>query len=124
MSRHRTPLLTRLRRHRGLWVLAVAVLLLKLVSSSVCLGDAPAKRLAVAQTAVGISAMAADTGGDDGCLLGEAGDCHCACAHSLTLASADFVAVLPQPLPRMAMAPRIVGHVPDASGSLLRPPIA
>lgn len=124
MSRTATPLLTRLRRHRGWWALAVAVLLLKLVSSSVCLGDAPAKRLAVAQTAVGVAAMAADIGGDDGCLLGEAGDCHCNCSHSLTVASADFVAVLPPSLPRMAMVPRIAGHVPDASGSLLRPPIA
>lgn len=102
----------------------MAVLLLKLVSSSVCLGDAPAQRLAVAQTAVGISAVATDIGGDDGCLLGEVGDCHCACAHSLTVASADFVGGLPPLLLRMATAPRIAGHVPEASGSLLRPPIA
>lgn len=124
MSRHRTPLLSRLRRHRGLWVLAVAVLLLKLVSSSVCLGDAPAKRLAVAQTAVGVAAMAADTGGNDGCLLGEAGDCHCACVHSLTVASADFAVDLPLPVLRQTPPPRVADHVPDLAGSLLRPPIA
>ena len=37
----RTPLLVRLRRHRGLWVLAVAVLLIKLATGTICLADGP-----------------------------------------------------------------------------------
>jgi len=86
MTRPRPPLLTRLRRHRGLWVLAVAVLLIKLVAGTVCLADAPDKRL-VSTTTVSAVSMPADTAianvsADDAsaCLLGEA-DCHCACAH-------------------------------------------
>ena len=39
MSRSVPTLLTRLRRHRGLWVLVMAVLLIKLVSGSVCVAD-------------------------------------------------------------------------------------
>lgn len=123
MSRTATPLLTRLRRHRGLWVLAVAVLLLKLVSSSVCLGDAP-QRLAAAQAAVGVAALVADAGNDDGCLLGEAGGCHCACAHSLTVTSdgAAF-ALSPQPA-RLKPDRPATDRLPAVTGSLLRPPIA
>ena len=39
MSSSAMPLLKRLRRHRGLWVLVMAVLLIKLVSGSVCVAD-------------------------------------------------------------------------------------
>lgn len=124
MSRAVTPLLTRLRRHRGLWLLAVAVLLLKLVSSSVCLGDAPAQRLAAAQAAVGVAAWVADADAGGDCLLGEAADCHCACAHSLTVTSAGIAFVLsPQPA-RLEPARSAAGRLPAATGSLLRPPIA
>ncbi|GAB3793610.1 hypothetical protein [Dyella agri] len=124
MSRTATPLLTRLRRHRGLWVLALAVLLIKLVTSSVCLGDAPSQRLVAAQAAVGVAALAVDAGTDDGCLLGEAGGCHCACAHSLTVTSASVAfALSPQP-ERLEPARSDTGHLPAVTGSLLRPPIA
>lgn len=124
MSRHATPLLTRLRRHRGLWSLAVAVLLIKLVASSICLGDAPRARLAAAQTTVAVAALATDASADDACLLGEAGGCHCACAHALTLTSSGVAMPVAPPATRASVAPFDVGRVPAGGGSLLRPPIA
>lgn len=123
MPRDATPLLTRLRRHRGLWVLAVAVLLLKLASSSICLGDRPAAGMAVAQAA-GIAVAAADVQVDDACLLGEAGECHCACAHALTLTSGGVSLPAAPVLARLLAVPLAAGRIPAATGSLLRPPIA
>ena len=120
-----TPLLTRLRRHRGLWALAVAVLLIKLVSSSICLGDDPAVRLAATQTAATavVDSMAADPSPDGACLLGEASACHCACAHALTLTTS--MTPLAAPIAAGVESPRFsLGLVPDTTGSLLRPPIA
>lgn len=123
----RTPLLTRLRRHRGLWVLAMAVLLIKLVSSSVCAGDGPTAELAAGQTAASVSlAMDAPTiatAGDAACLLGETGGCHCACAHASTLISRVALPVAP-PDAGIASLHGALGFVPETTGSLLRPPIA
>lgn len=118
-------LLTRLRRHRGLWVLAVAVLLIKLVSGTVCLGDGAAARFAVA-SAVPAAAMASavdSADAADACLLGEAGGCHCACAHSVAL---PVALVLPVARVDFSFAsPEIhSGFTPATPGSLLRPPIA
>lgn len=44
MIRSSQPLLVRLRRHRGLWVVALVVLLFKLASSSMCLADEPSAK--------------------------------------------------------------------------------
>ncbi|WP_426700685.1 hypothetical protein ACPPVV_15080 [Rhodanobacter sp. Col0626] len=125
MTRSATPLLTRLRRHRGLWALAIAVLLIKLVSSSICLADDPSARLAATQAVVGMTAdsAVAGTSGDAACLLGEAGDCHCACAHALTLTSSMLMPLAPTAA-RMMSSRLSPGLVPDTTGSLLRPPIA
>ncbi|UJJ53493.1 MULTISPECIES: hypothetical protein [Rhodanobacter] len=122
-------LLTRLRRHRGLWVLAVAVLLIKLVSGSICVADGAGMRFASA-TAAAPTTLVADTAvsptaADDAnsCLLGEGSGCHCACAHSVTLPASA-----PLPIARMEahFAPLTFhsGVTPATTGSLLRPPIA
>jgi hypothetical protein len=128
MTRATPSLLTRLRRHRGLWVLAVAVLLIKLVAGSICLGDAPAAaRLADTQATTTVLAtmdpVTAATPGDNPCLLGEAGGCHCACAHALTLATSVTLSVAPVEM-RMESSCLSPGMVSQATGSLLRPPIA
>lgn len=129
MYRFTPSLLTRLRRHRGLWVLAVAVLLIKLVSGSICVADGPSARFASA-TAAAPTTLVADTavsavstGDTISCLLGEGRSCHCACAHSDTLPAST-----PLPIARMEarFAPLTLhsGFTPATTGSLLRPPIA
>jgi hypothetical protein len=123
MTRIATPLLTRLRRYRGLWLLAFAALLLKLATSSVCLGDLPASPLTATATSSVAMSASADVTTADACLLGEAGDCHCACAHALTLTS--HMAISMSPVLGLLESPRLSpGLVPEMSGSLLRPPIA
>lgn len=130
MTRTTTPLLlSRLRRHRGLWALAVAVLLIKLVTGTLCLTDGPGARLAASASAVTtssatIAAVDPAAGNDDGsCVLGEAGGCHCVCAHSVTLPTAIALAVarpdIPLDSPKDPLA-----RVPTAPASLIRPPIA
>ncbi len=128
MTRATPPLLTRLRRHRGLWVLAVAVLLIKLVAGSICLGDGPAvTRLADAPATTSVLATmdsaTAAAPDDNSCLLGEAGGCHCACAHALTLATSVTisVALIEAKVESSRLSP---GVIPETTGSLLRPPIA
>ncbi|MBD8899326.1 hypothetical protein [Rhodanobacter sp. DHG33] len=124
MPRSARPLLIRLRHHRGLWLMVCAVLLIKLATSSICLGDASGKRFAVTQAPTVAAALTADADTDDGCLLGEAGDCHCACAHTLTLVSRGLALVLsPQPA-RLEAASAAADRLPTLVGSLLRPPIA
>jgi hypothetical protein len=128
MTRATPPLLTRLRRHRGLWVLAVAVLLIKLVAGSICLGDSPiATALADAQATTSVpatmDAATAATPDDNACLLGEAGGCHCACAHALTLAASVTlsIALIETSTESSRLSPDMI---PATTGSLLRPPIA
>lgn len=129
MYRSAPSLLTRLRRHRGLWVLAVAVMLVKLVAGTVCLADAPDKRFVsnttISAASMPVDAVLADVSADDanGCLLGEGSSCHCACAHTVTLPTTT-------PLPIVRMEARFdtfairSGFAPATTGSLLRPPIA
>ncbi|MHB1058700.1 MAG: hypothetical protein ACYC0F_12565 [Rhodanobacter sp.] len=122
----RKPLLARLRCHRGLWVLAMAVLLIKLVAGTLCLSDGPGARFAASDSSATISVAAADpvVGNDDGsCVLGEAGGCHCVCAHSVTLPTAVALAVA-RPGIRLDAPVEALGHVPTAPVSLIRPPIA
>jgi hypothetical protein len=121
------PLLTRLRRHRGLWVLVLAVMLIKLVSGALCATDGPQARFAAtAAASTSVVAMVdsplgvADTGA---CVLGEAGDCHCTCAHSVTLPAAALPAIAGMDI-RFAVLMIQSGFTPATTGSLLRPPIA
>lgn len=122
-------LLPRLRRHRGLWMLTVAVLLIKLVGGAVCVADTPEKRFDASTTVAAVT-MPVDTEVDrataddvGGCLLGEVTNCHCACLHSVPVPMS-----LPLPVGKLAahFTPPTVppGFIPAATGSLLRPPIA
>lgn len=128
MSRIQPSLLARLRRHRGLWVLAALVLVFKLASGSACLADAPSAALtahaSTAATAMTASApLSGDTAPDPGCLLGEVGGCHCACAHAMPVPAAAVAAPI---VPVLALVPSAVpsGVRVVLPGSPLRPPIA
>jgi hypothetical protein len=129
MSRLSPPLLTRLRRHRGLWLLAMAVLLIKLASGTLCLADGPGARVVADMATTGTIALALDStssdvpGAPDDCLLGEGGGCHCSCAHSIALPMS--VALSVQAVPLSFHAPAVSpGFVPAMTGTELRPPIA
>ena len=127
MSSSALPLLTRLRRHRGLWVLVMAVLLIKLVSASICVADGGERdgfsgRASVA-AAMTIHATAQAPSSDGACLLGEGGSCHCACAHAATL-PVSMVLAMGNPGMPLAIPSADAGHVPAMTASLLRPPIA
>jgi len=113
-------LLARLRRHRGAWLLAMAVLVIKLVASTFCLMDAPRVASLSAAAVQSIDSVAAN---DDACSLGEGSSCHCACAHAVAMpmtapvvSAVAMVATAPQ-----AFASPTVLRVAD---SPLRPPIA
>lgn len=123
-------------------VLFVA-LVIKIAASTACLLDTPAAEgLAPADASASTHATTtgvtnptevtthdATTGtatyavANESCLLGETGDCHCACAHAATLPAAlpHFVATIALPEvvvhQPMTLAPRI-------DRSPLRPPIA
>lgn len=123
-----TPLLTRLRRHRGLWALAVAVMLIKLMAGTICLADGLDQRFASAtgvDVPVLVDAVADASAHDDAgnCVLGEAGGCHCACAHSATLPTAAWppIGAMDVHFVAPAVFPR---RTPAFAGSLIRPPIA
>jgi len=127
MSSSAFPLLKRLRRHRGLWVLVMAVLLIKLVSGSVCVADGGERdgfsgraSVAAAMTMQAIPQVPLD---DGACLLGEDGSCHCACAHAATLPVSMVLAVGNPGMPSMTPSAD-AGRVPAMTATLLRPPIA
>lgn len=129
MYRSAPSLLTRLRRHRGLWVLAVAVLLIKFATGTICLADGPETRFSsgssISTVSVPMDAATASVSIEDTntCLLGEVGGCHCACAHTLTLPATAMASIA-----RMEARPQLPvifsGFDPATPGSLLRPPIA
>lgn len=116
------PLLPRLRRHRGLWVLAVAVLLLKLVTGSICLADTLAAASATPGHTVSTQAPMS-TPDESGCLLGEGNDCHCACVHNLPVPN-GITWVLPWQDVSFTARPFVLAVIPAPRRSLLRPPIA
>lgn len=130
MPTHATSPLARLRRHRGLWALAVFVLLLKFASGTACLADGPrpgdgaaVPAMAQVDAASGISGptSAADESGN--CWLGEGDDCHCTCAHSMAVPAGS--AVLPSVIEPFPVTPTLRPAWTQAvTGSLLRPPIA
>lgn len=128
MSLIRPSLLARLRRHRGLWALAVLVLVFKLASGSVCLADAPSAVLTAHASTTPTAMIASaptlgDTAPDTACLLGEAGGCHCTCAHAMPVPAA---AAASPTVPVLALIPPPVssGIRTAGLGSPLRPPIA
>lgn len=131
MFRPAPSLLSRLRRHRGLWLLAVAVLMIKLTAGTICLGDGPGLRLAsTAATATSLYGVSLDVaehtapaGAKGDCLLGEPGGCHCACAHSVTLPTTALASITTMEV-RFASPAIRAGFTPAMTGSLLRPPIA
>jgi hypothetical protein len=130
MTRSAPTLLTRLRRHRGLWVLVAAVLVIKLVTGTLCLSDGPGVRFASGATAIVAlantpmdTAVASASGDADACWLGEGSQCHCACAHTVTLPTTVHLAV-PMMDVRFDSPAILSGYTPAATGSLLRPPIA
>lgn len=121
MTPRSLPLMNRLRRHRGLWLLVVLVMLIKLASGAVCLADGARSQPSSAVATLSMAASPASQGDD--CLLGEGGACHCACAHMATLPASVSLAV--GSLPAIAaQAAFVAGRVPSRSSSLLRPPIA
>jgi hypothetical protein len=131
MLRPAPSLLSRLRRHRGVWLLAVAVLMIKLTAGTICLGDGPSLRLAsTAATATSLYGVSLDVteysapaGAKGDCLLGEPGGCHCACAHSVTLPTTALASITTMEV-RFASPAIRAGFTPAMTGSLLRPPIA
>jgi hypothetical protein len=128
MPRSLPTLFQRLRRHRGGWMLLIAALMIKIATGTICVLDGPGL-IATATasehtlTVGNVQADTASANDGDACLLGEAGGCHCACAHAVTL---------PTTLPALAAVialPVVIGHLPAAptplaSPSPLRPPIA
>lgn len=127
MSLRSPSLFHRLRRHRGLWALVVAVLLIKLVSGSLCLADGGERDMSASSGHAVVAALSdapvSQPAGDGDCLLGEGASCHCACPHAATLPASAVLAVGQHEAPFVSasVAP---GRVPDVTGSLLRPPIA
>jgi len=127
MSVRSSSLPARLRRHRGLWVLAVAVMLIKLASSTLCLVDGirlqAGTTLPTAASAVlVVAADSASSANKDPCILGEGSNCHCACAHAVTLPATSVVAIA---FPALSDMPSLVVSSAGlgAPASLLRPPI-
>jgi hypothetical protein len=127
MLRSAKPLLNRLRHHRGVWALCILVLLFKVVTSAVCLADGLGglPRSAVTASATNASAEMAPShdGGGGTCQLGEAGDCHCACAHTLPLTSLSEATSVTTALDSFERTVIPSRFKPAPSGSVLRPPI-
>ena len=127
MSRSPPSLLSRLRVHRGAWLVCVLTLVFKLFASSVCLADDSLTTLSDPSGSPQVVAVsdAAEPGlGDAGCVLGDAGGCHCACAHAVPLPP---LAAASAPVAALSSSdwPPISPHcVPAHTASLLRPPIA
>jgi hypothetical protein len=127
MLRPPPPLLARLRRHRGLWALVVAVMLIKLATGTICLADGIGQRTAstLAADVPALAVMAADAAPHDdaGCLLGEAGGCHCTCAHAVTLPVTAWSPI--DAMDARFVAPMVSPQqIPAFTGSPIRPPIA
>jgi hypothetical protein len=119
-------MLSRLRRHRWLWALALTVLSFKLVAGTVCLNDAPVNQHAAPAAAITATQFVANPSFDDNgnaCLLGETGGCHCACAETLPVPVTLSLHIAPVEAPSAFHLPAY-GFSPARAGPLLRPPIA
>jgi hypothetical protein len=126
MHARTASLFQRLRSHKGAWLLVLAAIMIKVAAATVCVLDGPKVVALATSQAVAAQAdatHASSATGDEDCLLGEVGGCHCACAHAATLpATAPFVASLVIPPTISAHPP--VSPSPRVSPSPLRPPIA
>lgn len=125
MSRRPPSLLVRLRRHRGVWMLALAVLLFKVAMSTFCALDGPRVAFADGSPAAPTATVQSTDGDADGdyCALGEGGGCHCTCAHAVALpAQATVVAATERPRTLHPSVP--AGESPAFARSPLRPPIS
>ncbi|MDQ0007993.1 hypothetical protein J2T07_000152 [Luteibacter jiangsuensis] len=121
--RRTTPrLFTHLRRHRGVWMLALAVLLFKVAMSTFCVLDGP--RVAFSGDAAGATAVSDTTLGDgDLCVLDEGKGCHCTCAHAVALPTSIASVIVPSLVSRVHPALPVMAP-PAFTRSPLRPPIA
>lgn len=123
MHRHTPRLFSQLRRHRGVWALALAVLLFKVAMSTFCILDGPRVAFAgdIGKTTVAtIASLEAD---DDSCVLDEGNGCHCTCAHAVAMPS--NLTAIPVAVPAAgAHASLHANASPSFVGSPLRPPIA
>ncbi|WP_036113539.1 MULTISPECIES: hypothetical protein [Luteibacter] len=118
-----TPrLFTRLRRHRGVWVLALAVLLFKLTMATFCLLDGPTAA-SVDTAGATIAVATSDTAAGDTCVLNEGGGCHCSCAHNVAVPSTMPALLAGVPHVHVTATLR-TGVTPTYERSPLRPPIA
>lgn len=103
----------------------MAALVIKIVAGTCCLLDGPAVvSLADARGSTAVMQAVDDVGAEaDACVLGEAGGCHCACAHAVSMPSTapvlNALLTLPQVDRGMPAAPAL-----HPTGSQFRPPIA
>lgn len=127
MPRNPALSLKRLRHHRGLWALVMAALLIKLVSSSLCLTDGVRLPVSAQMATASVASVAIDSIGstseEGDCMLGEGGTCHCACAHAATFPAALALDVHKQ---SVAFEPPAVtaGFTSVVPRFPLRPPIS
>jgi hypothetical protein len=123
MHRHTPRLFIRLRRHRGVWVLALAVLLFKVAMSTFCVLDGP--RVAFTADAAIATVAAVDATDSDGdlCVLSEGKGCHCTCAHAVAM-PAHTGTILAAVLVSRVHPPLSASASPAFARSPLRPPIA
>lgn len=129
MSRFPPLLLSRLRSHRGPWLVCVLTLLFKLFASSVCLADDGLATISVLsgspQVVVAVSDPVELGSGNAGCVLGDgAGGCHCVCAHAVPLPPLTAASTLLAIRSSSEWPPISPHYVPAHTASLLRPPIA
>ncbi|HEY4090474.1 MAG TPA: hypothetical protein VGN46_03090 [Luteibacter sp.] len=109
-------------------MLVALAMLIKFAASTACLLDDPGNFVGTSHAgatseAAWAAAVTNDSQGDESCILGEPGGCHCACAHAVTLPATSFDTVA------SVLLPGIETHAPVApslrpTASPLRPPIA
>lgn len=123
-------MLTRVCRHRWMWAFALVALSFKLVAGTVCLNDravsphaAPAAIAMAAAQEDNVMVAIVDLGDNGACLLGEAGDCHCACPETVPVAGTLRLGFGPVET-RFAFHTPAYGFAPAYPARLLRPPIA
>ena len=121
MRRPTPRLFTHLRRHRGVWMLALAVLLFKVAMSTFCVLDGP--RVAFNSDAAGATVASTVTDDGDLCVLDEGKGCHCTCAHAVALPASSADVVVPTLVSRVHPALPVAAP-PAFARSPLRPPIA
>jgi hypothetical protein len=122
MPRIAPRLFTRLRRHRGVWGLALAVLLFKFAMATFCLLDGP-RVVAVSGDTPAVAALDASGTDDDACVLDGGSACHCSCAHSVAMPMSMPVMITAVPHGEIA-ASAPAGLQTGFQPAPLRPPIA